>query len=429
MPTITAMIPLAIFFGLAAAIDNGKGLTPPMGWRSWNLYGDNVSQDLLESIMDAMVVRKRLVNGVPTSLCDLGYCDVGLDDAWQECGSYGKDKYTYHEETGAPVVNTTRFPNMSGMVEHAHNLNLTAGFYYNNCICQDHCGTHVSSNETVTKCYEGDVYAFRSWGFDSVKLDACGDQYDLDVWADLFNQTGEAVMIENCHWGDTKPTKEWCPFNIYRTSVDVRAQYGSILYNLGSVQEYSEKNLSRPGCWAYPDMLEVGCKEGPGGSADVGLTPEETRTHFGAWCIVSSPLVLSHDIYNDTIMDEIWPVISNTDAIMVDQAWHGFSGGVFKSAKDCAVKYKPDGMESVCFPSYQYFYKPINDTTDAVLLLNSEDTTADLTLTFSEIPDAACTKDCTLYDIWTHKSMGVELTSVTMSVSSHDAAFFLVSRN
>eukprot|EP00954_Amorphochlora_amoebiformis_P003786 294416-Amorphochlora_amoeboformis.AAC.1 len=90
MPTITAMIPLAIFFGLAAAIDNGKGLTPPMGWRSWNLYGDNVSQDLLESIMDAMVVRKRLVNGVPTSLCDLGYCDVGLDDAWQECGSYGK---------------------------------------------------------------------------------------------------------------------------------------------------------------------------------------------------------------------------------------------------------------------------------------------------------------------------------------------------
>ena len=29
-----------------------------------------------------MVDRTRLVNGVPTSLRDLGYNDVGLDDAW-----------------------------------------------------------------------------------------------------------------------------------------------------------------------------------------------------------------------------------------------------------------------------------------------------------------------------------------------------------
>ncbi len=29
-----------------------------------------------------MVSRSRSVNGVPTSLRDLGYSDVGLDDAW-----------------------------------------------------------------------------------------------------------------------------------------------------------------------------------------------------------------------------------------------------------------------------------------------------------------------------------------------------------
>jgi hypothetical protein len=32
--------------------------------------------------MDGMVSKKRTVNGVPTSLKDLGYLDVGLDDAW-----------------------------------------------------------------------------------------------------------------------------------------------------------------------------------------------------------------------------------------------------------------------------------------------------------------------------------------------------------
>jgi hypothetical protein len=32
--------------------------------------------------MQGMTSRKREVNGVPTSLLDLGYTDVGLDDAW-----------------------------------------------------------------------------------------------------------------------------------------------------------------------------------------------------------------------------------------------------------------------------------------------------------------------------------------------------------
>ena len=48
-------------------------------------------------------------------------------------------------------------------------------------------------------------------------------------------------------------------------------------------------------------MLEVGCKAGPGGGSDSGLTLSETRSHFGGWAIVSSPLTLSHDVNNDTV--------------------------------------------------------------------------------------------------------------------------------
>lgn len=29
----------------AEANDNGKALTPPLGWRSWNLYGANVNRE------------------------------------------------------------------------------------------------------------------------------------------------------------------------------------------------------------------------------------------------------------------------------------------------------------------------------------------------------------------------------------------------
>ena len=73
-------------------------------------------------------------------------------------------------------------------------------------------------------------------------------------------------------------------------------------------------------------MLEVGCAHGPGGDDDPGLSFVEARTHFGAWAIVSSPLILSHDTTDDTVSDEIWPIISNTEVIAVNAAWAGDSG-------------------------------------------------------------------------------------------------------
>merc|ERR1712159_582018 len=162
---------LFVLSGTASANDNGLAKTPPMGWRSWNLYGANVNQKLIEGIMDGMVRRDRMVDGKPTSLCDLGYCDVGLDDNWQKCGHYGSGlvKHNYHDDAGNPIVNTDRFPSFKNMTTHAHNLGLTAGWYGNNCICSDH---------TIgdKKFYAGDVKAMREFGFDSWKLDGCGAQ-------------------------------------------------------------------------------------------------------------------------------------------------------------------------------------------------------------------------------------------------------------
>ena len=88
-------------------------------------------------------------------------------------------------------------------------------------------------------------------------LENCGAQHDLDKWAGLINATGRKVMIENCHWGKTVPTETWCPWNFFRTSGDVRASYGSVVANLQTTVQWAQRNLSRPGCWAYPDMLEV----------------------------------------------------------------------------------------------------------------------------------------------------------------------------
>ena len=51
------------------AIDNGVGTTPPMGWRSWNAYHKNISQDKMTIAATAMVAKGP--NGV--SLLDAGF--------------------------------------------------------------------------------------------------------------------------------------------------------------------------------------------------------------------------------------------------------------------------------------------------------------------------------------------------------------------
>ena len=132
-------------------------ITPPMGWRSWNLYGADVSQELIESIMEGMVDRSRIVDGNPTSLCDLGYCDVGLDDNWQACGAYGDNgEYTFHTDDGTPVVNEELFPDMKAMTDKAHDLGLTAGWYGNNCIC-----TESNTDEKKVRMGEMDEKVYR----------------------------------------------------------------------------------------------------------------------------------------------------------------------------------------------------------------------------------------------------------------------------
>jgi len=271
----------------------------------------------------------------------------------------------------------------------------------------------------------------------------------MQLWDDLLRASAptsgrKPIMVENCHWGSRvpyKPNATWCPWNFYRTSGDVRATYPSIVGNLQTTIQYAQQNLSRPGCWAYPDMLEVGVLKTPF-SADRGLTEAETRAHFGSWVIVSSPLTLSHDVNNVTVMDAIWPVISNPEVIAVSQSWAGHSGSPFKSAnrslrlahtnpaaasKDMTVE-ELAAVGPLDVPEWQYFYKPMAaaGAKTAVLMMNHATAATDLTLTFADVPGVTCSR-CSVRDIWARKDIGTFAGTFTAkNVTSHDAAFLVI---
>ena len=388
------------------AIDNGYGITPPMGWRSWNCYAGRVNQTLMEMVMDKMAERKRIVDGKATSYADLGYEAVGLDDNWQACGSGYKK--SFHDSQGNPLVNTKTFPSMKGMVEHGHSLGLKVGWYANNCICRE---DHFTNSSYIANHMQQTVKAIVGAGFDGVKLDSCGQFNNLTWWGQLLNETGRSVMIENCHQGRTVPGQTTgdapcsgttmpsnCPYNIYRSSRDIKANWGSVMNNLMSTKPYQgNPPLSRPGAWAYPDMLEVGRL----------ATFSEDRTHFGAWCIVSSPLILGHDVNNEAAVNEIWPIISNKEAIAVNQAWAGHPGRLVKDGGD-----------------WQIWAKVQTGGAQAVLVLSNSGGDVDVEVNLSDI---GMSGTVSVRDIWEHEDAPDATDKIQISkLQTHDSKFYLL---
>ena len=79
-------------------------------------------------------------------------------------------------------------------------------------------------------------------------------------------------------------------------------------------------------------MLEVGVSNTQGHATLLNYL--ETRSHFGLWCIASTPLILGFDLNNSTAMDSVWEIITNREVIRVNQEWAGFAGADYYSSPD-----------------------------------------------------------------------------------------------
>ena len=375
--------------------------TPPMGWRSWNLYGSDVSQQLLEAQIIGMTRRKHSINGKPTSLLDLGYSSIGLDDGWQACGTGVNG--SYHDANGQPLVNHSKFPSFSDMTAAGHAANLTMGWYGNNCGCHE--------IGKVGAYYTQDAKATVAFGFDATKIDSCGPSGNVTAWRTELNKASAAagkpnVEIENCRnyrYVDELTKTSDCEAQLFRSTEDNSPDFLSIMANLmtnarlpGTDKDpHGGLPITHPGCWSYPDMLEImnttcdqNLKNGTCGAASTarrggGLSTKELQTHFSAWCIVSSPLVLGHDMADDASYDTAWPIVSNADAIAVNQEVSGNDYGRLVAVSNKTMiqdVYHGKGCECVWLgnplPQWAVYAKRLNveGTKAAVLAINLGDT-------------------------------------------------------
>ena len=251
---------------------------PVMGWSSWNTYRININDELIKKQADALV---------ELGLKDAGYRYVNIDD-----GFFG-----YRDDDGNLHTHPERFPDgLGGLTAYIHSLGLKAGVYSD--AGANTCGSIWDSdpNGVGVGLYgheeqDADLY-FNKWDFDYIKIDYCGagQQLDLDereryttICDAIRRVSRRPVSINICRWA-FPGTWAGNLADSWRISSDITLDWNSVKYIVSKNLYLSA--FARGGHYNDMDILEIGR----------GLTPEEEETHFGLWCIMSSPLIIGCDL-------------------------------------------------------------------------------------------------------------------------------------
>ncbi len=291
--------------------------TPPMGWNSWNRFHENISQDLIKGIADAMKAHK---------LDELGYEYIVLDDGWQ-ADSLDKD--------GSLLASKEKFPDgIRALTEYVNRLGFKLGIYScpNELTCAGFPGS-LNLEELHAK-------QFVDWGVSFLKYDYCPsrnnekenpaklivDRYRImsEALAELDSSLVFAICEKGWSGGIAKhsPGRDtlnitgemrrkaysWSPElgTMWRTTPDIKPRWYRLMQILDSQEGLAE--LAGPGSFNDPDMLEVGNGK---------LTLAENRAHFSLWCMLTAPLFLGNDIAN--MSEKILNIISNKKLIAINQ--------------------------------------------------------------------------------------------------------------
>ena len=382
-------------------------IRPLMGWSSWNAFGVDISESIILEIARTMAT-----NG----LKDAGYLYVNIDDGF--FAGHGKD--------GILRFHPTRFPNgMKPVVDGIHAVGLRAGIYSD--AGADTCGSMWAGSGTGGKDLAGigsGLYGhdaadcklhFVDLGFDFIKVDYCGasklklnEKERYTEIANAIKATGRTdVRLNLCRWAFPGT---WAAdiAESWRTTKDIRA-------NWQTVKELIEENLylgayAGPGHYNDMDMLEVGVLKGSvktifGNHGDTGLTPEEEKTHFGIWCIMSSPLLIGCDIRS--IPASTMELITNPYLLGMNQNDLGLQAYVVSREGDACILVKDAGVK---FGTVRY-----------VALYNGSDRPHAFTVRSADL-DLGGRIDA--FDLVEKSDVGCFTECVTVKVAPHASKFY-----
>jgi len=366
------------------------GETPAMGWSSWNTYRVDISDSIICRQADAMAA-----NGMK----EAGYSYVNIDDGFFG----GRDK------SGRLLIHPERFPDgLAPVVSHIHSLGFKAGIYSD--AGRNTCGNFWDNDESGAGVglyghdREDARFYFSEMGFDFIKIDFCGGDDKQNTGHLLLDErerytairqaidaTGRKdVRINVCRWAFPGT---WVRDigSSWRIAADIAPDWNSIKRIIAENDYLSA--YAGPGHFNDMDMLEIGR----------GLSDAEERTHFGMWCIMSSPLLIGCDL--TSIPEKSLRLITNPELIALNQDPLGLQAYVVSRTESGVTLYVKD----IVTP---------HSTTRAAAIYNPCDSRQTFTLNPADIDLAGRVK---VRDLFSRNDLpDIESGSMTVSVGAHD---------
>ena len=359
---------------------NAQVETPTMGWSSWNTFAVNISEDIIKGQADAMVSQ---------GLKDAGYQYINIDDGFQ----YGRTS------AGKVRIHPQRFPHGLKVVsDYIHSKGLKAGIYSDagDCTCGSISNGDTKNTNVGFYGYEqvdADYY-FKELEFDFIKVDYCGgmhaglnEQEQYTAIHDAIVNTGKNVRYNLCRWAFPGT---WCHdiSTSWRTTGDIYDGWKSVKGILAENLYLSA--YCYDGCYNDMDMLEVGRS----------MSEEEDKTHFGMWCIMSSPLLIGCNMA--TIKERPLALLKNPELIALNQDPLGLQAYVVQHIGETYVLVKD--------------ILTLHGNTRAVALYNPSDREEEMCVSFSEVDLGGKVK---VRDLFEHQDLGEMEGGLSVIVPPH----------
>ncbi len=380
---------------LMIAASSALAVDPPtMGWSSWNTYRVNINDSLIAGQADAMV---------KTGLASVGYSYINIDDGYFG-GRDGNGKLIFHPN---------RFPNgLKGLVDHIHGLGLKAGIYSD--AGRNTCGSYWDSDTLGVGVglyghdYDDANLFFNELGFDFIKVDFCGGDAkqnseklglsERERYTEIskaIQSVGRPVRFNVCRWAYPGT---WVSdvASSWRMSTDINPSWRSVQSIIG--QNLYLSAFAGGGSFNDMDMLEVGR----------GMTDEEDKTHFGIWCIMSSPLLIGCDL--NGISPTTLALLKNEELIALNQDKLGLQAYVAKN----------DGYESYVLVKD---IETLHGKKRAVALYNPSDSKRTISVDFA---DVELSSPVAVRDLFEHTDLGKMTESLSIEVPAHGCRIYML---
>ncbi len=382
------------------------GLTPPMGWNSWNTFTWEINDKLIREAADAMA----------SELKDAGYEYIVIDDCWSE---------KQRDSNGKLVPDHWKFPEgIKPVADYVHSKGLKFGMY--SCAGTHTCGGHPGSFEHEFD----DAETFAEWGVDYLKYDYCykPDYIPGEIlykrMSTALRNCGRDIMFSACNWGNDNVYK-WIResgAHLFRSTGDIQDNWESI--KRLALSQIGNECYGGNFCHNDIDMLVVGMHGGSNNEwinsteqgvnviADSGetmpklggCTDEEYRTHFSLWAIMNSPLMIGCDIRHMTPATK--EILTNKDVIAINQ-------DIECRGPYCIKQWNnPDNVFSLV--------KPLANGDYAIGMFNFGDRAGEMSLQFWDIGlTTASGRGLSIYDCWKHEKLGTFTERFCTTVEPH----------